>query len=271
MGGNVFNNTGPIHKDEIYPTLNLMSKHLSIDNLNDRIVGSAGKKEFSGDIDVVLYETDITEIKNFSAKLKLIFGDENVKRLSTTVFTKIPIVNFDPKKGNNRTGFVQLDFMFENLDWAKFFYFSDGNKTQFKGRGRNILLSSICSHTEREESEEKDNFGRPIECVRWKLGPKGFVKVRRLSIKNNKTGSWNKIQRDVFLTNPTYNVNLVIEKLFDKNTTLEDLNSFETIINRMNVIFNKDKQERIFETMARNLGPSEGLSYPYYISKYLNT
>ena len=44
---------GAIHIDEIEPTLDALEKKLGID-LKNNVLGSVGKREFSGDIDVAL-------------------------------------------------------------------------------------------------------------------------------------------------------------------------------------------------------------------------
>ena len=55
---------GPIHIDEIKPTLDPISKFLGVD-LMSMTLGSVGKKEFSGDIDVAINipPADLTNFK----------------------------------------------------------------------------------------------------------------------------------------------------------------------------------------------------------------
>ena len=59
---------GPIHIDEIKPTLATMEKHLGID-LQNNVLGSVGKKEFSGDIDVAI-QVDADKIPELVKKIE---------------------------------------------------------------------------------------------------------------------------------------------------------------------------------------------------------
>ena len=86
---------GPIHKDEIEATLAPLERELGI-SLIDNMLGSAGKKQFSGDIDVAV-QIDPDDIAAFGKKvqespLTLYFA-------KTSVFiTKIKIQDYDPKR-----------------------------------------------------------------------------------------------------------------------------------------------------------------------------
>jgi hypothetical protein len=51
--GGAMAGVGAIHADEIGPTLDKLEKILGID-LKNNTLGSVGKKEFSGDIDIAL-------------------------------------------------------------------------------------------------------------------------------------------------------------------------------------------------------------------------
>ena len=59
---------GPIHKDEIEATLAPLGKALGI-NLIDNMLGSAGKKQFSGDIDVAV-QVNPDDIAEFGKKVQ---------------------------------------------------------------------------------------------------------------------------------------------------------------------------------------------------------
>ena len=59
---------GPIHRDEIEATLAPLGKALGI-NLIDNMLGSAGKKQFSGDIDVAV-QVNPDDIAEFGKKVQ---------------------------------------------------------------------------------------------------------------------------------------------------------------------------------------------------------
>ena len=59
---------GPIHKDEIEATLAPLERELGI-SLIDNMLGSAGKKQFSGDIDVAV-QIDPDDIAAFGKKVQ---------------------------------------------------------------------------------------------------------------------------------------------------------------------------------------------------------
>ena len=59
---------GPIHIDEINPTLDALEKALGID-LKNNVLGSVGKKEFSGDIDVAI-QVDPDKIPELVKKIE---------------------------------------------------------------------------------------------------------------------------------------------------------------------------------------------------------
>ena len=81
---------GLIHKDEINPTLAELEKHLNLD-LSNFTLGSVGKKEFSGDIDVAI-NLPPEELPAFIEKLKKspLILDVNVP--IDTIITKLKII-----------------------------------------------------------------------------------------------------------------------------------------------------------------------------------
>ena len=112
-GGNNFNKAGDIHQSEIPATLKAVEKVSGLDNVPSRVLGSVGKREFSGDIDIATGEhKDNTEYaKSLYDKLANVLGNQNVKKQGSTIFALFPIVGFDQSlKSSSRTGFVQVDF-----------------------------------------------------------------------------------------------------------------------------------------------------------------
>jgi len=108
--GGAMPGVGAIHISEIVPTLEKLEKSLGI-NLKDFVLGSVGKREFSGDIDVAI-NLKPEELDEFAKKLEQDPNIEGVTK-SSVFMTKVKIENFDSQKsdGRARTGFVQVDFM----------------------------------------------------------------------------------------------------------------------------------------------------------------
>ena len=103
---------GAIHIDEINPTLAKLEQALGID-LRSHVLGSVGKRQFSGDIDVAL-DIPTEEIPAFVEKLKKTGMIKDIAQ-SSVIMTKVGIENFDKNKedGRPRTGFVQVDSCLE--------------------------------------------------------------------------------------------------------------------------------------------------------------
>jgi hypothetical protein len=255
MGGNAFKDVGTIHIDEILPTLDYIGKKTNISNIHTSVLGSVGKKEYSGDIDVAL-EKNAIEQKEFITLLKKVLGQHNVKRLGKLVTTRIPIQKYssDHNSRQPRTGFVQVDFIFGNVEWLKLFYHSPcSTESNLKGTHRNLAISAVAGFVDREEDEELDVYERPVKLVRWKWSPNdGLVKVLRTSQKNVRTGEWIKKQHDNVLTDPEYCADKVANIIFKGKADASALNSAESVINAVKLAYDADTQAKIFDRIAFN-------------------
>lgn len=158
-GGNAFKDdagvptTKRIEKSDIAPTIAWLEKITKLP-LVDNTLGSVGKKESSGDLDIAVDENAISKDELYSRLVDWVksqgvpqdqiinsksFKNGWVDKSGVSVHFKVPI------KGNDKFGFVQTDFMFtDDLEWMKFSMFSPGNKSQFSGADRNLLMSSIA-------------------------------------------------------------------------------------------------------------------------------
>lgn len=138
---------GVIHISDINPTLKMLETYLEIDLIHNTI-GSAGKRVFSGDIDIAI-DSRHNNMDTLFDKLKTIPCVTECKKTSIIMNT-VEIPNYDSLKYKdvNGTGFVQVDFMFNNdINFLKFYYHSPSeNDSNYKGLYRNILLGAIAHY-----------------------------------------------------------------------------------------------------------------------------
>lgn len=106
--------------------------------LQNNLLGSAGKKASSGDLDIAVDQKTITK-DELITRLVAVSDKLSVKKSGISVHFKSPI------KGDVNNGYVQVDFMFvDDLEYAKFGMYSDGDASKFTGAVRNILLYHLA-------------------------------------------------------------------------------------------------------------------------------
>lgn len=276
-GGSAVPGCGTIHKSEIRPTLDMLSIELGLPfNLNEYTLGSTGKRDYSGDIDVVIDNKWWTEGPGaFREKLDLRFGKDKVARNGDLVHLKYPIIHYNASLNERkpRTGFVQVDFNFGDVEWEKFYHYSPGEKSAYKGAHRNLAISAVCAVTGVVTSSEVDGYDRPVTIIRNKFGPKGLMKVLRKSIKDERSGVWKKKQEDTVLKGPYLDPNDIAKLVFmSEEATSDDLNSLETIMTFVKKHAGLVEKEKIYKRMAGNFmdwNQGKLFSYPEEISRYL--
>ena len=188
MGGNVFVGSGPIKREDIKPTLSRFIQDFlrvfpkakgHFEGI--KTLGSAGKKEESGDIDLAIDERAFTNIKDWGISQKDIDAyftqfqkrartatkhqllkraivhciadklEAETSRIKTdtkqsgagTLFCQYP--QFD-KDGKFLDKEVQIDLNIGDIDWLSFAYYSDAYKGNVKGLHRTQLMLSLFAH-----------------------------------------------------------------------------------------------------------------------------
>ncbi len=277
-GGGAIPGVGTIHKSEIAATLTKLSDDLEwpID-FRETMVGSGGKSEYSGDLDIVIEDewwgSSPSDIIDFYKMLLEVYSAENVSKNGIMVHLKYPIVGYDESYDERlpRTGFVQIDFMFGNFIWEHFYHYSPGEQSGYKGAHRNLAISAICAANAEIVNRVVDSFGRPLTIVKYKWGQNGLIKVQRDSVmRNNK---WIRKQQDTILAKPILFADHVAEIIFPKDGTPDDLSSLERIIDAVKRNYPVKTQDRIFKQMAENfLAWPDGIyfNYPAEISLYFS-
>ena len=156
MSGIAIKNISPIKLNDIYYTfINFQEKiliPLQISNLNVCLLGSTGKKEISGDLDIAINYKLATSITNNKEVLAELIVNEAQKynwqtnnRINTgfsMVHIGLPIIT----KNFKDTGKIcQLDLMFvSDLSYAKFKYAAPTKlESKYNGAIRSMLLNAF--------------------------------------------------------------------------------------------------------------------------------
>lgn len=248
---------GPIHIDEIKPTLAKLEQSLGMD-LQNWVLGSVGKKEFSGDIDVAVQinsPKEFEELKQKVAASPIIVAYEPKGGL---ILSTVMIVGYDPTKKSNdpkhgpRTGKVQVDFMpGGDPNWLKTYYHSPSREeSKYKGVFRNILISTIAAFYDREKSEETIDDGRPVSITRWKWGNNGLLRVERKPKPKANGEGYTKANIDTVIGEPITDGNEVAKALGLND--VKDLNSYESLKLAMEKNYPIELTQRILDSFAQN-------------------
>ena len=141
-GGNVFkladgqSATTRISRENVVPTVQWLEQLTGL-NLVDNMLGSTGRKDTSGDLDLGVDETKITKDILIQQLLRKGIPATDIKKSGDSVHLKTPIL------GDKSNGYVQTDFMFGDPEFQKFSLTATGD-SDYKGVHRAILLASIA-------------------------------------------------------------------------------------------------------------------------------
>ena len=249
--GGAMPGVGAIHKDEIAATLQPLERALRID-LQNNTLGSVGKKEFSGDIDVAI-NVSPEQIPEFVKKLENLPEVLDIAK-SSVIMTKVKIQDYDSsiQTDRNRTGFVQVDFMPGDPGWMKTYYHSPAEgESKYKGVFRNIMISSIAAVLDRKDSEEKIDDGRPVQSERWMWSPAdGLVRIRRTPVANKAGTGYTKKNKNEIIQDPVKDAAGIAQAL--KLDSPEDLNSYESLKSAIEKNYNPELVKKILDSFAEN-------------------
>lgn len=227
MGGNVFMGSGPIDKENIKPTLaRFIQDFLKVFPKarghfeGIQTLGSVGKKDVSGDIDLALDEKAFTNIKDwglnqgevntyftqFQKRARSATKHQLLKRaiiccIADKLEAESSRIKTDAKGSSNGTLFcqypqfdkdgkfldkeVQIDINIGDVNWLKFAYYSDAYQGNVKGLHRTQLMLSLFGH-------------------------KGYTFSHNYGVKNKETGEIvaNSPQKAIALLNSLYGFDL---------------------------------------------------------------
>lgn len=126
-----------ISMDDVFTTVRWLENLTQLPIMHN-LLGSAGKKQSSGDLDVAVDSNTITK-DQLTSRLLAVSDAASIKRSGISVHFKAPI------NGDSANGHVQVDFMFvDDMSLAKFGLYSAGDASKFTGTARNILMCSLA-------------------------------------------------------------------------------------------------------------------------------
>jgi hypothetical protein len=261
-----------IEQRDIPRTLTHFSELSDIPTEELVLLGSTGKTAKSGDIDIA-----VDDSKYCPEELHQLLLDQlGSKRCYYNPGTRVGsyAVNINGDAGN---GVVQVDLMYvKSVDWAKFAYFSPGDKSDYKGAIRAILLSAIAGTINDEgiDAFVYDEEGELLVRAGWgfylPVGMKRMYQMRGIS---KKTGLWLKTmknvspdeildkfpilkfnQTNIVLDDPT----AVVRALFGPGVEVSEVESAEDIIWQILLRFTIARQKQIFEVAKKRAADLKG-------------
>lgn len=272
-----------INRDDIPATLTYISRITGIPENDLHPLGSVGKKEQSGDIDIAInvnkYSPEQTHDEMVNA-----LGQEN------STFNKGNNIGSYavPIRGDEQNGRVQTDLMFtQKTDWAKFAYHSpDEEESKYKGAVRTILLRAVAAalqergtdHFEYDKNGELIvRAGRTIDMNRglrriFQYRPKkkrgeGHVK----QMKSISAEEFKQLFPDVQIKDGNIIIDdprKVVTILFGSGVKPKDVETTEQVMDLIKSKFDQEKQDQIFDRARKALRDIEkkGIDIPPELS-----
>lgn len=285
MGGNAFKEiTRSINASEILDTLRWLEDNWTGANISNiplwqRLLGSAGKKAASGDLDLNIDE-ELYNINIVKTELETLLGADKVKHHSglNQLYTAVPI------NGNRNNGFVQIDFMFGKYNWQRFSYYAPSDGTggvkeildfdstplaaisRYKGVHRTELLKAITAFC--SDWVLEDDTGMIARVGPTFLHDKGAVwRYRYRPFKKNSTTERVKALKEISASEfkelypssmpALYSViddpSTLLLHLFGMNMEVSDCRTFEYLWMYVNSRFNPDQRRVIANIYVERL------------------
>lgn len=242
---------GKINKGDIPATIKYVSKISGIPMKDLHPLGSVGKKAKSGDIDLAV---DVNKYSKDAIHDKMMeeLNHEGVFNKGTNVGSyAVPI------QGNK--GKIQVDLMFvNNIDWAKFAYYSAGDESKYKGAIRTILLMAVAASLNEpgtdhfEYNEDGDlviRAGRTLDLAKGlrrifqfrprKKSGEGYVKTMKSIPVDEFKLMYPEVEVDgenVIIDDPE----MVVAMLFGPGVKPKDVNTAEKVLELIREKFGKD-------------------------------
>lgn len=248
MGGNAFNFVSRIRKENIKPTLDVIVEQLDFpgfnhEYLNQALLGSVGKKETSGDIDVAMNDyvprfVGEPEYPVFNKHEFLQAVRRNIpdNQLYMKTFSMGNLITAWPIVGQPGE-FVQVDFIFGKLDWLAFSHYSPDN-SRFKGVFLQQSLGILAKM--KKDCEVLDQNGERVGRVglhfslelglfrSWQAQMVRLQGVRKVDADTFETKfDMPRYTRIGYISDPEAVLRIILD---DPNVEFEQINSFEKLV-----------------------------------------
>lgn len=262
MGGNVFDSTAPIKKEHIKPTLKEFLRQFK--NIfpkaepffrEMKTLGSVGKKDYSGDIDLALAGSSFDDINDWGLDEKHVQAlfqgfkkrartstDDQLMKRAVIVAVAQKILEADTEiiadvKGSGAGALfllfpqydetnqvvgqnVQIDINVGDVDWLSFAYHSATYAGNVKGLHRTQLMVSLFSH-------------------------KGFIFSHNYGVKNRDT-------QEIVANNPQQAVDL-LNSLYGLKLTRDTVGDYFKLMETLEAGLSKEDLNGVYDTYLRIL------------------
>ncbi len=295
-GGNAVANVERINKIDINSTIDKFISEIITQTFDDVelgkqifLLGSTGKKESSGDLDIGFDATYSSETKNMS--IKSIIGRLYEAGTSCTDVQEIKINEINPNmihlsfpqydnNGNKNGKLVQIDILVTvHPDFCKFYMYSPSeSESSYKGAHRNDLLRACAQKLYYEVIKTKDD-----EIVTWKqydISDDGiYLNTKTIVDKDGNRLKWNNTNEDLqygyaknidseeITTNPQKAINMLVG-----NYKISDIDTFEKLLNIIendsNFIFHKSRKD-VLKLAANLMFENTRIVFPKELKQYL--
>ena len=284
-GGNAVPNVSRIKLEYIQDTIesfkeSILNKLFGYE-LNDALftLGSTGKKESSGDIDLGIDLNDIfknSEYKTLDDVLISLtnFVQEQGYEAVINSFSNDMVHIAFPQVGNENNELVQIDVLFTYYpEFTKFYMHSPfAGESKYKGAHRNEILRAIAKCISYEVLKD-DYEGNPLMWKQYDISKDGvFDSIKtlidsmgnKLKYKNTNEDLEISYAKDVESKEITHNVQEAIELLLG-DYQIEDIDTFEKLlglIQNCDRFKYKNKLNEIIDELKARLRENTRLEFP---------
>jgi hypothetical protein len=274
-GGNAVSDASRINKANINATIehayDEVLKDAGVKHDDISPLGSVGKKDTSGDIDIGIDK--IKDVKSFLNSIKKICDEKKIEsKLSfgSEISIKMPISNTDGKQPGK---FVQVDLMpagnIEILKWGM--YSPDSKESKYKGVVRNLLIGDIAGFVDRKTLETDTVNGEeiPVTYERYVLLTSSGLYRDVFSIKGKKPGTIVKTAKKISGKFVTDDPEKIVKTILGPSVKPSDVLTIDDLwkeFQKTDEYKNKEVRNKIL-TKTTNELKKHGLEYPSYLDE----
>ena len=295
-GGNAITGVDRIELKNIIPTVNqIIEQYInpvfpnSALDRNVFLLGSTGKKESSGDLDLgfdLTFDSELHDISIESAVGQLYDYIKSIGQVEVKIneFTH-DMIHFGfpqyDENGNSIGKTVQVDILFTvTPDFCKFYMYSPSqSESSYKGAHRNDLLRAVAK-TISFQPIKIDEYSNPLTWIQFDIGSNGlFNCVKTIIDDNGNHLKWGDTDEDLEIG---YAIDLSkklicsdpndVIKFLIGNYSIKEIDTFEKLLN---IIENDNKfkfhfmKNKILSEAAHLMNENSRIQFPEEMEKYL--